>query len=169
MRDIHTCMRFFSFFLILSIETEKFGFKNLLKKSFLWSQKKVYKNTKRSEEKNKKYAKNLKNYWMSPIGNIPHYPHNQTKPNYEKIDNHTAENKVWINPRKESKTRGNIHIDSIIDKSRRRQPGPLFTVSFFYYNEVLMKWPNHNITEKWHNISFSVPLFLSIPCSGDFF
>ncbi len=172
MRDIHTCVRFLSLFLVFSVETEKLGFKNLLEKSFLWSQKKINKYTQWCKKKNEKYTKNLKNYWVGPISNVANYPYNQTKPNYEKIDNHTTENKVWINPRKECETRGNIHIDSIIDKSRRRQPSPLFTVSFFYYNEVLMKWPHHNITEKWHNISFSVPLFLPIlqsPVQGIFF
>lgn len=76
---------------------------------------------------------------MSPVGNIANHPYYQTKPDNEKIDNYTAKNKVWINPRKEGETRGDVHIDSIIDKSKRRQPSLLFTVSFFYYNEVLMK------------------------------
>jgi hypothetical protein len=51
---------------------------------------------------------------MSTICYIPHHPHHQTKPNYKEINDNTAENEIWVNPGEEC---GNIHIDSIIDKS----------------------------------------------------
>jgi len=73
---------------------------------------------------------------MSTICDIPHHPYHQTKPNYKEINNDTAKNEIWVNPGEKC---GNIHIDSIIDKSTRRQLHILFTVSFFYYNEFLMK------------------------------
>lgn len=166
MRDIHDCMRFLSFLLIFSIESEKLSFKYLFKKGFLRSQEEIYKYTKWRQKKHEKNTKDLKNYWMCPIGNISNNPDHQTKPYYKEIDNNATKNQIRIYPRKNC---WDIHIDSIIDKSKRRQLDTLFTVSFFYYNEISMKWPHHNIAEKWHNISFSVSPVSPIPCSGDFF
>lgn len=110
MWNIHAGVRFLWFFLVLGIESEKFRFKYLLKKSFLGPQKKIYKYTERCEKKNEANTQDLKNNRMSTICDIPHDPHDQTKPHYKKVDDDTTKNEIWIDPREESETRRYVHI-----------------------------------------------------------
>lgn len=113
MGDIHACMGFFmsiTFFLVFTIETEKFCFKYLLEEGFLWSEEKIDEYTKGCQEKNEEYTKYLKYDWMRTVRNIADNPYDEAEPDQEKIDDHAPEEDIRIDQWEKRKAVREIHI-----------------------------------------------------------
>lgn len=96
-------------FLTLWIELEKFFFKYLLKESFLRTNKEIYKYTKRGESEDEEYTQYLKSNRTSTIGDITHYPDNNTEPDNKEVYYDTSQNNIWIDHLQKLRTYKIIH------------------------------------------------------------
>lgn len=84
------------FFLVISIEFEKFFFKYFFKKSFLWTYEEINKDTKWGQKKHNQNRENLEYHRTCTIANILCYPYHNTKPNNKDVEYKTSHNKIEI-------------------------------------------------------------------------